>query len=33
MIEPGGTVAISMLTDVKQQTIKPLITETVLPGA
>lgn len=33
MIERGGTVVIKMLPDVKQQTIKPVITETVLPGA
>jgi transposase len=32
MIERGGTVVIKMLPDVKQQTIKPVITEAVHPG-
>ena len=33
MIERGGSVVIKMLPDVKQQTIKPVITDSVLPGA
>lgn len=33
MIERGGEVVIRMLPDVKQRTIKPLITETVEPGS
>jgi transposase len=33
MIQRGGQVVIKMLSDVKQQTIKPLITETIAPGA
>ncbi len=32
MIERGGQVVIKMLPDVKQQTIKPIITETITPG-
>lgn len=32
MIERGGEVAVRMLPDVKQRTIKPIITETVTPG-
>lgn len=32
MIERGGQVVIKMLPDVKQRTIKPLITETITPG-
>jgi transposase len=32
MIERGGQVVISMLPDVKQQTIKPLITATIASG-
>lgn len=32
MIERGGQVVISMLPDVKQQTIKPLITATITRG-
>ena len=32
MIERGGQVVIKMLPDVKQQTIKPIITETIIPG-
>ena len=32
MIERGGQVAIKMLPDVKQQTIKPIITKTITPG-
>ncbi len=32
MIQRGGEVVIKMLPDVKQQTIKPVITETILPG-
>lgn len=33
MIQRGGQVVIKMLSDVKQRTIKPLITETIAPGA
>jgi len=33
MIQRGGQVVIKMLSDVKQQTIKPLITETIALGA
>lgn len=32
MIERGGQVVIKMLPDVKQQTIKPIITKTIAPG-
>jgi len=32
MIERGGQVVIKMLPDVKQQTIKPIITETITLG-
>ena len=32
MIERGGTGVIKMLPDIKQQTIKPVITEAVHPG-
>lgn len=32
MIERGGQVVIKMLPDVKQQTIKPIITQTITPG-
>lgn len=32
MIERGGQVVIKMLADVKQRTIKPLITETIAHG-
>lgn len=32
MIQRGGQVVIKMLPDVKQQTIKPIITETIAPG-
>lgn len=33
MIQRGGQVVIKMLPDVKQRTIKPIITETIGPGA
>ena len=33
IIERGGQVVIKMLPDVKQQTIKPVITKTIVPGA
>ena len=33
MIQRGGQVVIKMLSDVKQPTIKPIITETISPGA
>jgi transposase len=33
MIERGGQVVIKMLPDVKQQTIKPVITKTIAPGS
>src|SRR5262245_59403228 len=33
MIQRGGQVVLKMLSDVKQRTIKPIITETVAPGA
>jgi len=33
MIQRGGQVVIKMLSDVKQRMIKPLITETIAPGA
>jgi transposase len=33
MIERGGEVVIRMLPDVKQRTIKPMITETIAPGS
>jgi transposase len=33
IIERGGQVIVKMLPDVKQQTIKPVITETIAPGA
>jgi len=33
MIQRGGQVVIKMLPDVKQRTIKPIITETIAPGA
>jgi len=33
MIQRGGQVVIKMLPDVQQQTIKPIITETITPGA
>ena len=32
-IQRGGQVVIKMLPDVQQQTIKPIITETITPGA
>jgi transposase-like protein len=32
MIQRGGQVVIKMLPDVKQQTIKPVIVETIIPG-
>src|SRR5689334_18599787 len=32
MIERGGQVAIKMLPDVQQQTIQPIITQTIAPG-
>ena len=32
MIQRGGEVVIKMLPDVKQQTIKPVILETIIPG-
>lgn len=32
MIQRGGQVVIKMLSDVRQRTIKPLITETIAPG-
>jgi len=32
MIERGGQVVIKMLSDVQQQTIKPIITGTIVPG-
>jgi transposase-like protein len=32
MIQRGGQVVIKMLSDVKQRTIKPIITETISPG-
>jgi transposase len=32
MIRCGGQVVIKMLSDVKQRTIKPIITETIAPG-
>jgi transposase-like protein len=33
MIQRGGEVVIKMLPDVKQRTIKPLLTATIAPGA
>jgi transposase-like protein len=33
MIERGGQVAVTMLANVKQQTIKPLIAERIAPGS
>jgi transposase len=33
LIERGGQVVLSMLPDVKQRRIKPIITETIAPGA
>jgi len=33
MIQRGGQVVIKMLSDVKQRTIKPIIIETIAPGA
>ncbi len=33
MIQRGGQVVIRMLSNVKQRTIKPIITETIAPGA
>lgn len=33
MIQRGGQVIIKMLPDVKQRTTKPVITETITPGA
>jgi len=33
MMERGGQVVIRMLSDVKQQTIKPLLTQTIAPGS
>lgn len=33
IIERGGQVVIKMPPDVKQQTIKPVLTETIAPGA
>lgn len=33
MIQRGGEVAIKMLADVRQKTIKPLIKATIAPGA
>jgi len=33
MIQRGSQVVIKMLSDVKQRTIKPIITETIAPGA
>jgi transposase len=33
IIERGGQVVLKMLPDVKQRTIKPVITETIAPGA
>lgn len=32
MIQRGGLLVIKMLPDVKQRTIKPIITETIAPG-
>ncbi len=32
-MERGGQVVIRMLSDVKQQTIKPLLTQTIAPGS
>jgi transposase len=32
MIQRGGQVVIKMLPDVKQRTIKPIITQTIAPG-
>ena len=32
MIQRGGEVVIKMLPDVKQRTIEPIITETIVPG-
>jgi hypothetical protein len=33
IIERGGQVVLKMLPDVKQRTIKPVLTETIAPGA